>query len=66
MELMSDAELIRRKWLCRKCCCCGTILGYVEAGRDLKEGDLLVSHTYCESCYDEAMNDIELAREGVV
>ena len=56
MEL-SDKQLISINWYMVKCCVCGEVQGYKDAGKELKEGDLVVSHTYCVPCSKEFLSE---------
>lgn len=50
MEDLTYMELIAANLLVSQCCVCDAVVGYKDAGRELKVGDLVVSHTYCDAC----------------
>ena len=53
MDDLTYIELISANLLVSQCCLCDVVVGYKEAGRELQIGDLVISHTYCESCMKE-------------
>ena len=55
MENLTYEELIEKNLLVSKCCVCGVVVEYKDAGRELTIGDLVVSHTYCVPHYKQAM-----------
>ena len=58
MEL-SYKHLINLNWYMSKCCVCGEVQGYKDAGKELKDGDQVVSHTYCVDCAEKLLTDVE-------
>ena len=50
MGPLTYAELIEKNLLVSECCLCDAIVGYKDAERELKTGDLVISHTYCAEC----------------